>query len=97
MTITKNIDGKTATLFVEGRVDTNTSEEFENEILQLENLSKLIVDFEKVDYISSAGLRVLLNAHKKFAAKEGLTVKNVCSQVMEIFDITGFKDVLDIK
>ena len=97
MTITKKQDASTVTLSVEGRLDTITSPDLEKEIASVADAEELIVDFSKLEYISSAGLRVLLSAHKSFVKKGGLTITNVNETVLEIFEVTGFKDILNIK
>ncbi len=98
MTITKNQNGTTLTIGVEGRLDTVTAPELEKEIAAVaDGVNELTVDFAKLDYISSAGLRVLLSAHKNFAKKGGMTITNVNETVMDIFDVTGFKDILNIR
>ncbi|MBR4322149.1 STAS domain-containing protein [Treponema sp.] len=98
MTITKKENGKSFTLSVEGRLDTLTSPELEKEINELSaSAEDLVVDFAKLEYISSAGLRVLLSAHKLFAKKGGMTITNVNETVLDIFEVTGFKDILTIK
>jgi len=97
MTITKTQDGSAVTLNVEGRVDTTTAPQLEQEIQALADAQSLTVDLTKLEYISSAGLRVLLTAHKAFAKKGGLTVANPNDSVMEIFEVTGFKDILTLK
>ncbi|MBR4600438.1 MAG: STAS domain-containing protein, partial [Treponema sp.] len=92
MTITKKENGKSFTLSVEGRLDTLTSPELEKEINELSaSAEDLVVDFAKLEYISSAGLRVLLSAHKLFAKKGGMTITNVNETVLDIFEVTGFK------
>ncbi len=97
MTITTSKDGTKVTFALEGRLDTLTSPDFENETkANIADAEKVVVDFAKLDYISSAGLRVLLNLHKTMAAKQGLTLVNVSESIMDIFDVTGFKDILDI-
>ena len=97
MTVTKNQNGTSVTLSVEGRLDTITAPELEKEIQALADAMELTIDFAKLEYISSAGLRVLLSAHKVFAKKGGMTITNVNEQVLDIFDVTGFKDILNIK
>ena len=97
MTVTKTQDGSAVTLNVEGRVDTTTAPQLEQEIQALDAAQSLTVDLTKLEYISSAGLRVLLSAHKAFGKKGGLTVANANEAVMEIFEVTGFKDILNIK
>jgi len=98
MTITKAQNGSALVLSVEGRLDTVTAPDLEKEIVAVEaDVNELTVDFSKLDYISSAGLRVLLSAHKNFTKKGGMTITNVNETVMDIFDVTGFKDILNIK
>ena len=97
MTITKTQNGSSVTMNVEGRLDTTTAPELDKEITALADANELTIDFEKLDYISSAGLRVLLSAHKTFSKKGGMTITNVNEIVMDIFDVTGFKDILTIK
>lgn len=96
MTILKTQNGTIATLELEGRLDTTTSPELEKEISSLTDATALTLDCSKLEYISSAGLRVFLSAHKVFAKKEGLTVKNVSDTLLDIFEVTGFKDILNI-
>ncbi len=97
MTVTKTQSGDTVTLLVEGRVDTVTSPNLEKEIQAVSDVNALVLDLAKLDYISSAGLRVLLSAHKSFVKKGGLTITHVADAIMDIFDVTGFKDILTIK
>ena len=97
MTIAKQQNGSALTLALEGRLDTVTSPELEKELkASLDGADSLILDFSKLDYISSAGLRVLLSAHKQMSAKGGLKVTNVNEIVREVFDVTGFADILNI-
>ena len=98
MTISKQQNGKALTLALEGRLDTMTSPELENELkASLEGIDRLTLDFSKLEYISSAGLRVLLSAHKAMSGKGGMTVRNVNEIVREVFDVTGFSDILTIE
>ncbi len=98
MTIRKNSDGKEITLIIEGRIDSKTAPEFEDQVKgNIENADRMIIDLAGVNYISSAGLRVFLSAHKSMSAKEGLIIKNVCSEVMAIFEVTNFSAVLNIE
>lgn len=97
MTISKSQDGSNYKLAVEGRVDTLTAPELEKEIQALQDPESLLLDFSKVEYISSAGLRVLLSAHKTLSKKGGLTISNVSEPVLEVFEVTGFKEILTIK
>lgn len=96
MKIYKKTDNDTLILNVEGRVDTATSPELETMLKsEIQNYSKLIFDFKNLDYISSAGLRILLGA-QKFMGEQGMKVINVNDTVYEIFEITGFSLIVDI-
>jgi len=98
MIITKNVKDTELTLCIEGRLDTITAPELEKELAQsADSADSLVINCEKLDYISSAGLRVLLAAHKQFSKKQGLTITNVNPNVMDIFEVTGFKDILNFK
>ena len=98
MTVTKERNGSKLILHVEGRLDTITAPELENELKgTLAGVDELELDFSKLDYISSAGLRVLLSAHKEMSGKGGLTVTNVNEIVHEVFEVTGFIDILNIQ
>lgn len=91
MKIEKNQEGAKLTLAPIGRIDTITAPEFEATLV-LDGIDELLIDFAAVDYISSAGLRVLLSAQKKMAGKT-MTIANACPAVKEVFDITGFSDI----
>ena len=83
---------------LEGRLDTTTAPELERELKNdLDGATRLTLDFSKLDYISSAGLRVLLSAHKAMSRKDGMTVTNVNEMVREVFEVTGFSDILNIE
>lgn len=98
MTITKKKDGNTLTIGVEGRVDTVTSKQFEEEAkAELGSVEVLILDLAKLDYISSAGLRVLLSLQKIMNKQGSMKVINVNETVGDIFEVTGFSDVLTIE
>jgi anti-sigma B factor antagonist len=98
MTISKTISGSSLTLALEGRLDTMTAPELEDELKKsLEGVDTLTMDFSKLDYISSAGLRVLLSAHKKMSAAGGMKIINVNEIVQEVFEVTGFSDILTIE
>lgn len=98
MTITKKENGKALEIALEGRLDTMTAPELEAELhTSLENADSLVLDFTKLNYISSAGLRVLLSAHKIMSGKGGMKVTNVNEIVREVFDVTGFSDILTIE
>ena len=86
------------TLALEGRLDTLTAPELEAEIFAiLPSVQTLILDMEKLDYISSAGLRVILKTQKALEKKAGLKLTHVSNEVKEVFDITGFSDFLTIE
>lgn len=87
---------KKATLKVEGRLDTITAPDLEKKINEL-SINELVLDLNKLDYISSAGLRVILTAHKKFSKLQSMKVVNVKEAVMEVFNMTGFSDILNIE
>ena len=98
MNIIKTQNADTLNVAVEGRLNTTTAPELEAELkASLDGASKLVLDFEKLEYISSAGLRVVLSAQKVMAKKGGMKVIHVNESVMEIFEITGFSDILDIE
>ena len=91
MQINKNQEGNKLTLAPIGRVDTITSPELEAAVV-LEGVEELVFDLSQVDYISSAGLRVLLSSQKKMAGKS-MKIVNAKPAVKEVFDITGFSDI----
>lgn len=98
MTINKTENGSVMTISLEGRLDTTTSPALEKELNEvLPNINELVFDFSKLEYISSAGLRVLLTAHKVMSRKGGMKVTNVNEIVQEVFDVTGFSDILTIE
>ena len=98
MTITKTQNGTDLTLALEGRLDTITAPELEAELKKsLPGAENLCLDFTKLDYISSAGLRVLLSAHKVMSANGGMKIVNVNEIVKEVFEVTGFADILTIE
>jgi anti-sigma B factor antagonist len=98
MTIEKKQNGSALEIALEGRLDTMTSPELENELKNaLPGAESLTLDFSKLDYISSAGLRVLLSAHKTMSAKGGMKVTHVNEVVQEVFEVTGFADILTIE
>ena len=85
-------------IHIEGRLDTTSAPELEKAINnEGDALTSLVLDFKGVDYISSAGLRVLLNAQKKMNIQGQMELNNVSESVMDIFEMTGFADILEIK
>jgi len=98
LNINKTVKDSTLYYALEGRLDTITSPELEEELkASLENAQALVLDFEKLDYISSAGLRVLLSAQKTMAKRGEMKLTHVNETVMEIFEVTGFSDILTIE
>ena len=99
MNIIKNYNEKELTLAVEGRIDTITSQELDKEITEeLGNFDSLIIDFTALEYISSAGLRVLIATQKKLKADNiPFIIRNVNDTVGEIFRMSGFDKILKIE
>lgn len=98
MTINKTEDGAAITLALEGRLDTTTAPQFEQEVAQsLLGKTEVVLDFEKLDYLSSAGLRVILGAQKRMNRQGTMVIKNVNETIMEVFEVTGFVDILTIE
>ena len=98
MTITKKQNGTSLEIALEGRLDTMTAPELEAELNKsLGGADSLTMDFSKLEYISSAGLRVLLSAYKTMNAKDGMTVTHVNEIVQEVFEVTGFAEILTIE
>ena len=96
MKINYNKESEKLTLAPEGRLDTMSAPVLEKEVGELlSGVTELVLDMANVEYVSSAGLRVLLVAHKKMNGKMKLT--NVCELVMEVFELTGFADILVIE
>jgi anti-sigma B factor antagonist len=97
MTIAKALNETALTLKISGRIDANTSPLLENELnASLDGVTDLALDFLEVNYISSAGLRVLLAAQKRMMKQGGMRVVNVCEAVMDVLEMTGFTDILTI-
>ena len=98
MTIEKKLNGETATLIVSGRLDTQTAPELEKELDEiLSGLKDLTFDLTNLEYVSSAGLRVILKAQKAMNAQGAMKLTGVNDSIMEVFDITGFLDILTIE
>ena len=97
MTITKMRNGAELKLALEGRLDTNTAPELEAELqTALDGVTELTMDLDKLEYISSAGLRVLLSTQKIMNKQGEMKVSNVSETVMDVFEVTGFSDILTI-
>ncbi len=98
MTINKTQNGNALTITLEGRLDTVTAPELEQDLKQsLKGIENLTFDFSKVEYISSAGLRVLLFAQKVMRGQGRMKITHANEIVMEVFEVTGFADVLTIE
>lgn len=98
MTITKTIESNKAIVSVEGWLDTNSSPQLGREIEALSDIESLILDFDKLEYIASAGLRIIILAYKKLKSMNGeFSIINVSSEVMDVFKLTGFDQNFDIQ
>ena len=98
MKMTKNIKGTVLSIALEGRLDTGTAPELEAALNgALSGITELTLDMGGLEYISSAGLRVVLQAQKDMNTKGSMKLINVSDDIMEIFDITGFIDILTIE
>ncbi len=97
MTIKETREGNKLCVALEGRLETTTAPDFEELIkTKLDGITELILDFSKVEYVSSAGLRVILSAQKKMNVQGSMKVTGVNEIIGEIFDVTGFSDILTI-
>lgn len=100
MNIEKKENGNEITLMLIGRLDTTTAPQLEAEInASLDGAQQMILDFQDLEYLSSAGLRVLLSAHKTFMKRGSgqLRIRNVNETIHEVFEVTGFLDILNIE
>ncbi len=98
MTINKTANGTELLMAVSGRMDTSTAPQFEAEIKNsLDGVEKHVLDFENLEYVSSAGLRVILAAQKIMNKQGKMVIKNVGEVIAEVFEITGFVDILTIE
>ena len=98
MTIDKKQEGSNLTIALKGRLDTTTSPQLESELHSvLDGVTDLVFDFSSLEYISSAGLRVLLSTQKTMNRQGSMTIRNVNSDVMDVFEVTGFIDILNIE
>lgn len=98
MTINKAQEGTTLTIMLEGRLDTTTAPQLEAELKQsVQDTKELLFDFAKLEYISSAGLRVLLSAQKVMNRQGKMVIRNVNEIIMEVFEVTGFVDILTVE
>lgn len=98
MTIEKTANGTQLTMALTGRLDTTTAPQFEAELKEsLNGVEALILDFKTLEYLSSAGLRVLLSAQKLMNKQGTMVVRNVNDTIAEVFEVTGFSDILTIE
>lgn len=98
MTINETRNGETIIIELGGRLDANTAPELEKAIEGIPaDVKELVIDMEQLEYISSAGLRVILAAHKKMIKVGSMLVRKICDEIMEILDMTGFTDILSIE
>ncbi len=98
MEIKKTLEGEKLTVAISGRLDTTTAPELEEALKEsMDGISELVIDFTETEYISSAGLRVLLSAQKTMNKQGSMIVTGVNDVIMEIFEVTGFVDILDIQ
>ena len=98
MNINKTADGSSLAISLEGRLDTMTAPELEADLTQsLEGITSLVLDFEKLEYLSSAGLRVILKTQKTMNRQGKMIIRNVNETIMEVFEMTGFTDILTIE
>lgn len=97
MTIDKKLEGNVLNVAITGRLDTTTAPTLEEDLKPaLDGVSELNLDFSGLEYISSAGLRVLLSVQKIMNKQGSMKISNVIPEIMEVFDITGFTDILTI-
>lgn len=98
MTIDKKTQGTTLTVTLSGRLDTNTSPQLEAELRDsLDEITELVFDFGELGYLSSAGLRVLLACQKTMNKQGSMVVRHINDTIREVFDITGFSDILTVE
>ena len=98
LNIDMNSEGEKLTVKLEGRLDTTTSPELESELgKSLDGIKELVFDFNELEYLSSAGLRVLLNAQKTMNQQGEMTLTGVNDSIKEIFEVTGFSDILTVE
>ena len=98
MKITKDLKGENLTISIEGEINSFTAPELEEVIKNdLNGVKSLVFDFKDVEYLSSAGLRVLLVAQKVMNKQGKMSLRNVNKSVMEVFEITGFSNILEIE
>ena len=98
MELTKEAKGSSLTISIDGRLDTTTAPQLEAEInSSLEGVTDFVIDMAELAYVSSAGLRVLLKAQKLMNQQGAMTIVNAGQEILEIFEVTGFDEILNIK
>ncbi|MBR5756881.1 MAG: STAS domain-containing protein [Firmicutes bacterium] len=98
MNINKTQDGSELTFALQGRLDTTTAPQLEQEInASIADATKLVFDFKELEYISSAGLRLLLSAQKTMNKQGEMVIRNVNETIQEVFEVTGFADILTVE
>ena len=98
MEIINNIDGNKATMEIIGWLDTQTAPQLGEELSKLsDDITSLVFDFAKLEYISSAGLRQVVSAYKKMSCKDGIKIINVSDEVFDVFKLTGFDQKINIE
>ena len=96
--IKKEMENNDLLVSLQGRLDTGTAPDLENALkYEMDNVKSLTIDMKELEYISSAGLRVLLSLQKTMNKQGSMVIKNVSEEIMEIFEITGFTDILTIE
>ena len=99
LTVTKQQEGDILNVGLEGRLDSSTASKLDEEVRsELHGIRKLVMNFEKTEYISSSGIRVILSFHKELTGKGGeLTIRKPTKMVSEVFSLTGFTDVFNFE
>ncbi len=98
MNLTVTSENKVYTIAITGRIDTLTAPELESKFREIEkNAEKLIFDMHEVEYISSAGMRVIVAAHRAMLPKDGLVLRGLTKNVRTIINLTGFNNILNIE
>lgn len=97
MNIVKTADGSKLNMALEGRLDTSSAPQLETEMKALDGVTELVIDMAGLEYLSSAGLRVLLAAQKTMNKQGSMVLHHVNETIMEVFEITGFVDILTIE
>ena len=98
LNINKNVNNGKAVFALDGRLDTTTASQLEEAVKEsIEDVNTIIFDATDLKYISSAGLRVLMSAKKRISDRGDVVVKHVSDEVMEIFEVTGFVDILTVE